>query len=237
MKKIKIIPTKPNSELILNIDVAKKNIPDWYKKSPQKIKGLEQFSLIPNNPLVTTSTYKKCSPFLDALSDGYIFSLSQDVEVLISDEGTPFLSWRPAGQAVISNHTENQWEGLPYPDFCHAFIYKWENTFVIKTPKGYSTLFTQPHNRFDLPFQIISGIVDTDKYNLEIHFPFFIKKNFTGIIKAGTPLVQMTFFKREHWYRKVLKYNRDFVNKSKMNFFAKIDRSYKNQIWQKKNYD
>ena len=73
MKNLKIIPTKEESLLSVNINKSTLYIPEWYKKSSQKIKGLEKYSLIPGNPMTTTSTYKKCSPFLDALSNGYIF--------------------------------------------------------------------------------------------------------------------------------------------------------------------
>ena len=73
MKRLKIIPDNENALLNVSINKATHSIPEWYKKSPQKMKGLENFSLIPTNPLITTSTYKKCSPFLDALTNGYIY--------------------------------------------------------------------------------------------------------------------------------------------------------------------
>jgi hypothetical protein len=237
MKKVKIIPTSENASLCYNIEKSSLYIPDWYKESKQKVKGLEKYSLMPENASATTSTYKKCSPFLDALTNGYIFYLSQDIEVTVKDDGSPFIMWRNNLINPISFHTNEQWAGLPYPEDCHNFIYKWDNSFIIKTPKKYSTLFTHPHNRFDLPFKTISGIVDTDKHNLQIHFPFFIKKNFTGIIKSGTPLAQITFIKRDSWFKTNSKYDKDFVKKENFKFFANIERSYKNLSWQKKEYN
>jgi hypothetical protein len=237
MKKIKIIPTKEEALLRINIEVAKKHVPDWYKKSSQKIKGLENYSLIPDFPIATTSTYKKCTPFLDALTNGYIFYLSQDIEVSRKEDGSPYITWRSNELDPITWHTNNQWEGLKTPDNCLNYVYKWENYFIIQTPKKYSTLFTHPHNRFDLPFYTISGIVDTDKYNLPVQFPFFIKNNFTGIIKAGTPVTQITFFKRNHWFRLVKKYEKNFYKKARFNFLSNIERSYKNLFWEKKEYE
>ena len=195
MKKVKIIPDTKEALIYININKATHNIPEWYKKSLQKIKGLENFSLIPNKPQTTTSTYKKCSPFLD------------------------------------------QWNGLHIPDNCHNFVYKWENNFIIKTPKKYSTLFTHPHNRFDLPFYTLSGVVDTDRYVGPVQFPFFIKNNFTGVIKAGTPLAQMTFFKRERWFRKIYKDKKEYLKKMQFKFLSTIDRPYKNLFWEKKEYE
>ena len=237
MKKVKIVPITENALLCVNIDRATKHIPEWYKNSPQKIKGFEKFSLIINNPTSTTSTYKKCSPFLDAISNGYIFYLSTDIEVFTKEDGSPYIIWRGSDLNPITWHDNEQWEGLEYPDNCHKFIYKWENHFAIKTPKNYSTLFTHPHNRFDLPFYTISGIVDTDKYPLPVQFPFFIKENFRGIIKAGTPVAQITFIKRDKWFRIIKKYDEYNIKKEKFKFFSNIERSYKKFFWQKKEYE
>ena len=78
----------------------------------------------------------------------------------------------------------------------------WSFDFSLKTPKGYSVLFCHPLNRFELPFQTFSGVVETDEYNQGTHFPFYIKKLNVGeiiIIKKGTPIVQIIPFKRENW--------------------------------------
>jgi hypothetical protein len=236
MKIVKIIPTKANLEQILNIAPAKNYIPEWYKKSPQKIKPYENFSLSPENPISTTATYKICSPFLDALTHGYIFYLSKDIEVVLNNDGSPHILWRVSPDP-ISWHTNNQWEGFNFSDDYHNFIYKWSNYFIIKTPKHYSTLFTHPHNRFDLPFQTLSGVVDTDKYNVTTQFPFILKKDFSGIIEAGTPVAQINFFKRTHWIKNLLKYDEGFVKTAHQKHFSKINRSYKNQTWEKKQYE
>ena len=132
MKKIKIIPTKEETPFKITIDSAKKHVPEWYKQSSQKIKGLENYSLIPDFPTASTSTYKKCSPFLDALTNGYIFYLSQDIEVIRRDNGSPYILWRGAGIDPISWHDNVQWEGLKRPENSYDYLYKWENSFVIK---------------------------------------------------------------------------------------------------------
>ena len=53
-------------------------------------------------------------------------------------------------------------------------IHKIMNPWIIKTPPGYSCLFVPPLNNTDDRFSIISGIVDTDKFENEINFPFII---------------------------------------------------------------
>jgi hypothetical protein len=52
----------------------------------------------------------------------------------------------------------------------------------------------------DLPFTILPGVVDTDRYTAPVNFPFLINDpNFEGLIPAGTPIAQVIPFKREPW--------------------------------------
>ena len=69
---------------------------------------------------------------------------------------------------------------------------KFLNYWQIKVKKGWSVYFVPPFNRVDKRFECISGLVDCDKYNEYINFPFIWKQpNFDGILEAGTPLVQV----------------------------------------------
>lgn len=234
MKKIKIRGMEEYSDNFLNIYPAEDFIPEWYRNSPPKIKNANTELMI-NNPMNLTSTYKKCTPFLDALSSGYIVALSADIEVVIDDNEVPRIIWR-TGRNIVASHDVQQWDGLPYPSDCFPFVFIWNNQFSINTPAGYSLLFTQPLNRFDLPFESISGIVDADLYNLAIGFPFFIKKGFSGIIKKGTPIVQIIPIKREDWERQYINYDKNFSITEKEKFRSTIKRSYKNNFWNRKKY-
>jgi hypothetical protein len=69
----------------------------------------------------------------------------------------------------------------------------------VELPEGYSALYTQPLNRFELPFMTMSGIVDNDHVKLPGTMPFFFLKGVTGVIPAGTPYAQIMPFRREHW--------------------------------------
>ena len=159
-----------------------------------------------------------------------------DIEVTILDSGQPYMMWRSNRRTAITTHDNVQWEGLYKPEDCHDFVYKWENSFIFNTPSGYSCLFNHPLNRFDLPFYTLSGVVDTDGYNLAVKFPFFLKKNFTGIIEKNTPVAQINFIKRENWDREFLPFDetKSIINNER--FYSKIKRSYKNGFWNKKVY-
>ena len=58
-------------------------------------------------------------------------------------------------------------------------------------------------NRPDSRFTCISGIVDCDGHKEYVNFPFFFNTpNYTGIVKAGTPLVQVIPIKRDELMKK-----------------------------------
>jgi len=57
-----------------------------------------------------------------------------------------------------------------------------KNPFGVKTPKGYSCLFVDPMHGDAKPFKCLPAIVDTDEFTTPLNFPFFLDKNFSGII-------------------------------------------------------
>jgi hypothetical protein len=234
MKKLDIYPMEKYSDNFFNIAPAKDFIPEWYRISKSKIKNTNT-ELYPNLFTVTTATYKKCMPFFDAMTSGYIVYLTADIEVSDTPDNKKQIHWRTERE-IVTTHSEEQWDGMPVPDQYIPFVFKWHNQLSIKTPKNYSALFMHPSNRFDLPFRTISGIVDTDNYDLQIHFPFFIHKDFNGIIESGTPIVQIIPIKRESWSRNHKKYVEDRKHINFEKFVSTIKRSYKNNHWIKKEY-
>lgn len=219
----------------LDVDIEKpipasKVLPDWYKdmasyfnekKDPTEIgRGL--------------STSKKCMPMLDALSAGYLILSAADVYVKPVD-GQPYFTW--SNFNLINFHETYQLPSHPQNKYNNKSIPKWNNYWGIKTPKGYSTLFTQPVGR-DLPFTIVTGLVDTDKYNYPIQFPFFINEpNFEGLIPAGTPIAQVIPIKRDSW-NTIIGNEKDIrIGKSQMaKAFSKFFNGYKTFYWTKKEY-
>ena len=179
-KKIKFINIVPNIA-IQNPEPASKKIADWFRLIPGVAAGVE--------------TVKKCVPFLDSMTTGYTISLTADV---VYDKENQKFSHN-SSLDIVSTHLPQQVQGMDLPKEFATQPYKWSNFFAIKTPKGYSTLFIHPINRVDLPFYSIAGVVETDKYPVPVNFPFFIKKDFDGVIPEGTPIVQAIPFKRDDW--------------------------------------
>ena len=233
-KKFLITPAEEEAEHFFNIEPSSDFIPEWYRKSVGQIPGTNS-ELLVSNPMVTTSTYKKCTPFFDAITAGYMMYLTADIEVIKRENDLPYIMWRTK-RNIITEHSLSQWDGLPCPDGYSPFVYKWHNQFGIKLPKGYSFLFLSPINRFDLPFLTITGIVDCDMYNDTVHLPFFIKNSFTGIIEKGTPITQIIPIKREYWKKEYGTYNAKNALLSRQKFLSTIKRSYKNNYWNRKEY-
>lgn len=213
-----------------NPSTSVKALPGWYKKMLKFIGNKK----IPNGSGFLPLTVKACPPFLDAMISGYIIYTEYDIFVTQKEEG-PWLEWR-AGGDLIGLHGKDQIVNEQVPDGYSDQPFKFNNLWQIKTPRGYSTLFTHPQNRVDLPFFTISGIVETDTYNNVINFPFLIKKDFEGEIPAGTPIVQLFPFKRESWKMQLGEAKQDKVRDSQLLLNHKLVGGYKTYWWQRKNY-
>jgi len=176
---------------------AVQGLPEWFKSLPQKA----------FNPTVggQTHTVKKCPPFVDAMTYGFLIPLATDLEVRDGE-----FSWNfemPEGvvcdysySSPIDFHDPSQISGTPLADD-DQFIIKFNNFWTIEAPKGYSLLFTHPVNRADLPFMTLTGMVDCDAfYQNPVNFPArWHNPDFNGVIKKGTPIAQFFPVKREAW--------------------------------------
>jgi hypothetical protein len=181
----------------------------------------------------TSPTVSLLGKILYFLSAGYILYTQADIEVSQQD-GQPYFKW--ISQDAIGFHAIEQaplhpyQNGAPYP--------KWNSPFTIKTPPGYSTLFVSPLHNPNGIFTVFPGIVDTDKYTATVNFPFVLNDvNWTGIIEAGTPMVQVIPFKRDSWKQETGS-AKDIIEEKKVT--AKLRtlfyNSYKRQFWSRKEY-
>jgi hypothetical protein len=171
-------------------------LPEWFKAMPQRaVSGLTQ---TPN------LTVKKCPPFIDAMTYGFLIPLVADLRV---DAGE--ISWeREATRGALTHysrspidfHDNAQVAGTPFFDE-DRFIIKFNNFWTIELPPGYSLLVTHPVNRHDLPFVTLTGIVDADRYRDNfIHFPAYWRDaEFSGVLPKGTPIAQCLPLKRDAW--------------------------------------
>ncbi|MFC7165847.1 DUF6065 family protein [Halospeciosus flavus] len=168
---------------------ANKVMPDWYK-------NLQQFTRGGNDQKsIGTSTVKRCAPFMEAMTMGWILPLAADVEFRAQD-GYVEYKW-DFDLDMVSSHSMAQVGEEMFPR--HEWpILKWHNYWCINVPDGYSLLITSPFNRIEERFETFSGVVDADRYFNFINAPFmWTGGDFEGIIEAGTPLVQVIPFRRD----------------------------------------
>ena len=174
-------------------------IPDAYKKMPGVI---EQ----------NVKTVKKCIPFLDAFTSGYIIPFQTDIEYTFNEKSNEYdfhinrqVPYEFCKYLTVSAHEPLQIsKDLRSPKRTIDEVFKFNNSWTIKTPPGYSCLFITPFNH-SLPFELITGIVDTDSYELPVNFPFYWTGNLTEsfTLKQGTPWVMVFPFQREEWQMKI----------------------------------
>lgn len=198
MKKqtVKFYPENPNYGKVLEPPVLASTIlPDWYKKMEKYIGGSKEVS---QQTGMLNTTVKACMPVFDILSAGYMFTNQVEVNFVKNETGYD-VSWTSNTLKAIESHPTSQYSTLKVPDEYHNWAYKFINPWVMQTPKGYSTLFIQPAHHDNLPFTVLPAIVDTDKHPKPVNFPFFIRKDFEGILPMGMPIIQAIPFKRDEW--------------------------------------
>lgn len=167
---------------------AKDEMPGWFRKLPPVSPRLQS---VTNNGL----TVKRCLPFIDALTLGWIVPLAATVRMEITDGGaTANCGWE-FDRTMVSNHDAAQVEGhpkLPRPPL------KFHNFWTIATLPGWSCLIVPPLNRPHPLFEAVAGVVDTDSYQGLIHFPFFpTAPEGLHVLAKGTPIVQVIPFRRD----------------------------------------
>lgn len=166
-----------------------------------------------------------------------IFSLKESNELI--------LQLRMSASEVYGQNTEalgdHSWEQVGQACDLKKFklgkvLLKFNNPWVIETPKGYSVQFKNPSNNWSTNIEIIEGIVDTDEYYSQVNFPFVWTGTEIGefIIPTGTPLVQVIPFKRQKYNLKtgLINEERNEIVKSTMATYFR-DR-YKATFWHKR---
>jgi hypothetical protein len=205
---INFYPSKESYDGIFDEPVlAKDNIPQWYKKQSRYTGGEKVLS--PENGTYNT-TIKACMPVFDLITAGYIIKTPADIMVNINQDGSPNFSWAINNYTCIESHGQMQYDSFNIAKEFHPVGYKFINPWITQTPKGYSSIFMSPSLRDDLPFYCLPAIVDTDNHPTPVNFPFFLRKDFEGLIPAGTPMIQIIPFKRQDWEIRVNKFNNTF---------------------------
>lgn len=166
---------------------ARGMLPDWLRDMPA-----HAHSDIHGRDI---RTVKQCPPFIDAMAYGFTILLPCDVSV---DRGAFSWQWdvpEPATQghprAPLSFHVPAQFPNAPFARDGQAAL-KFNSFWTIELEPDWSLFATHPVNRDDLPFRLISGLVDSDRfYDGGINFPaVWTQPDFSGVLPKGTPVAQ-----------------------------------------------
>ena len=121
-------------------------------------------------------TVKQCPPFVDAMAHGFVIPLPCDIHgrdgVLSWDWDHPPLTVDAHPRSPLSFHVPAQVAGTPFFDRGRSRIVKFNSFWTIELEPGYSLFATHPVNRADLPFRLLTGLVDCDRFSdVGILFP------------------------------------------------------------------
>jgi len=213
---------------------AKKLMPQWFKSMPRENED--------------DDTVKKCIPFIDAMTAGYIITTHIDIILNQTPDGKLHLKylgdyhkklidkWPP-----IETHPERQ---VPNSPLTSSTVLKYMNPWRISTPKNYSLIFTQLMNRYESKLIPISGLVDTDMYKNVVNIPFIHLDVYPGgpeiHIPVGTPVCQIIPVKRDEWAAQTrINDGGDIKETVKQRTEMTADRAewYRRKIHQKKSFN
>jgi hypothetical protein len=234
LKKEKVIKFASSHKYVPTPVPSFSNIPEWFKKIP-KYGGSDSDPVIGPEGTFINRTVKHCSPFLDALTLGYVVELWHDIQIVRTMEG-PEIRWTVDPKSVDAR-SKGAMSGFPTPPGCYPIQFVWQSPITFKTPPGYSVLVTHPLNRTDLPFICMSGVVDSDRDVIQRgNVPFYLSEDFEGIIEAGTPIFQLIPFKRDDWKSEVDQRLDEEGEKFKWLSSRSNKPFYRDNIWVKKKY-
>lgn len=219
-----------------------KTIPDWYKDGDRFAKHPTTGDhWVDPRDGGKIPTWKACPSIYDIMGTGYVYKTPCDIEFTVNSHGQlevkvldeknkDFIQIRPP------------MEGFSAPTGYHENHFAWWPDWSVEVPDGYSILYSQPFNRFELPFTTTSGIIDNDKVNLPGSMPFFIVKGFEGVIPKETPYAQLLPFKRENWqaefddsieYEKLVEKNM----KNSEKYRVPNGGVYQKKVWERRKYE
>jgi hypothetical protein len=243
MKKQNIIKFYPLNDKTVEFSPEPKPgsraLPEWYKKQPGSVDSGELLAQF-GQP---ASTVKKCLPIFDVITAGYIIVAPVDIYIDATDPEK--LSYQiPAAMSlfkgdIFATHDRRQYANMPMEsDLYHQDLLRVMPFWIASTPPGFSALFLDPLHKDPSPLTALPGLIDTDGYPSDGHLSFKVQKGFKGIIKQGTPLIQIIPFRREDWKMEIAdaSESESFLKRHRMNLRSTFNNGYKNKFRSPKEY-
>ncbi len=166
---------------------ARAMLPDWLRQMPRHAAS--------DMHAGDVRTVKHCPPFIDAMSHGFTIPLPCDVQVeagrLSWQWAVPPLAATAHPRAPLAFHAPAQLQGTPFHTPGQVAV-KFNSFWTVELEPGWSLFAMHPVNRPDLPFRLLSGLVDSDRFhNVGILFPaVWANPAWEGVLPRGTPVAQ-----------------------------------------------
>ena len=214
---------------------ASTKVPDWWKSKDTYLNKDSN----PKNGSVH-ATVKKCQAVFDSLISGYYILCPLDIYIDATKQKLDIQlprEFQMKYHQIIATHTAEQIEGYPKPNGYHNDLIRIHPHWLVKTEKGTSSLFIQPmHVKSDLI--AIPGIIDTDSFISDGYLSFWVPKDFQGVIKQGTPLVQVIPMQRNDWESSIFDNpnSDELMEKQNQKKGSTFVNGYKQKFWKKKTY-
>jgi hypothetical protein len=228
-------------------------IPKWFYSKNRYIRDADGNKAVENyvtkdgsNESINQRTFKTCPAIFDSFSSGYILSTPCDIEIK-RDGGSYSILLDNNFKSDVNTKNgsicfiRGEESGFPTPAGHSPVHFAWTTNWFPELPEDYTALFIHPINRFDLPFTTVSGSIDCSGYIMGGAIPVCIQENFEGVIKAGTPFIQIIPFKNEAWSHENIYYDEQGTtdHRKEMNLKYMVidkdhDTNYKAKFWRKK---
>ena len=173
---------------------ARAVLPDWLRRMAPRVPSAVHQRAV--------RTVKQCPPFVDAMAHGFMILLPCDVRVQKEQFSWDWplapLTLEGHPRAPLSFHVPEQIAGSPLANAGRSAL-KFNSFWTIELEAGWSLLVVHPINRHDLPFRLITGLVDADRFSdVGINFPaLWTDPGFDGVLPRGTPIAQCLAVPRE----------------------------------------
>jgi hypothetical protein len=205
---------------------AHKSIPSWYSDT----------DMFHNDDKPLDKSVRGCMPFMEALTFGWIIPVPTDISFQYGEDGLE-IEWKTEEFKAMGSHPKEQVGGDAFPH--DGPIIKFNLPYMLRTPKGVSTLFMPPLNRIETILHPFSGVVDTDKFVQATNIPtLLLDQEFEGVIKAGTPLVQVIPFKRDSLVNesktRLATESESFLDDHTNRAISSVESFYKEEVWEPK---
>lgn len=205
----------------------------WYGHDPNLDRNEGKMGSIRQCPAVHDAIFAGYTLFFP--SDLYLDASGDDVKYRLPEGWLEGSRVPNSGFDYVVQHDPGATEGYQSTIDFHPNSIKINPFWGIKTEEGYSSLYLHPIHRNDLPFQMVSAIVDTDKFTPRAPYAAFVKRGFVGTIPRGTPMLQVIPFKREDWTMNIGEPSDSFIRET-LQLKSTFTNAYKKIFWTRKKY-